>query len=94
VRGLRARAHPERLIRNLAQPDSSPLRGSLRLSKTLRVLSNSEFSLDEYPQIKKGPLSRTLFYLAHPERFELPTKWFEATYSIQLSYGCVRAAII
>jgi hypothetical protein len=26
--------------------------------------------------------------LVHPERFELPTKWFEATYSIQLSYGC------
>ena len=29
-----------------------------------------------------------VFELAHPERFELPTKWFEATYSIQLSYGC------
>jgi hypothetical protein len=25
--------------------------------------------------------------LVRPERFELPTKWFEATYSIQLSYG-------
>jgi hypothetical protein len=22
-----------------------------------------------------------------PERFELPTNWFEASYSIQLSYG-------
>ena len=30
-----------------------------------------------------------MFKMAHPERFELPTKWFEATYSIQLSYGCV-----
>ena len=28
--------------------------------------------------------------MAHPERFELPTNWFEASYSIQLSYGCVR----
>lgn len=27
------------------------------------------------------------FYLARPERFELPTNWFEASYSIQLSYG-------
>ena len=28
--------------------------------------------------------------LARPERFELPTNWFEASYSIQLSYGRVR----
>jgi hypothetical protein len=27
--------------------------------------------------------------LARPERFELPTTWFEARYSIQLSYGRV-----
>ncbi len=26
-------------------------------------------------------------YLARPERFELPTPWFVARYSIQLSYG-------
>ena len=26
--------------------------------------------------------------MAHPERLELPTNWFEASYSIQLSYGC------
>ena len=25
--------------------------------------------------------------LARPERLELPTNWFEASYSIQLSYG-------
>ena len=25
--------------------------------------------------------------MAHPERFELPTPWFVAKYSIQLSYG-------
>jgi hypothetical protein len=28
-----------------------------------------------------------LFNLVRPERFELPTNWFEASYSIQLSYG-------
>jgi hypothetical protein len=27
--------------------------------------------------------------MAHPERFERPTLWFVARYSIQLSYGCV-----
>ena len=27
------------------------------------------------------------FGLARPERFELPTPWFVARYSIQLSYG-------
>ena len=26
-------------------------------------------------------------FMARPERFELPTPWFEAKYSIQLSYG-------
>ncbi len=28
--------------------------------------------------------------MARPERFELPTNWFEASYSIQLSYGRVK----
>jgi hypothetical protein len=51
--------NPERLIRNLAKPDYSPLRG--------------------------GPAA-----VQNAMRFvELPTKWFEATYSIQLSYGCI-----
>ena len=34
-------------------------------------------------------LTRSTFILARPERFELPTTWFEARYSIQLSYGRV-----
>jgi hypothetical protein len=32
---------------------------------------------------------RKLLILARPERFELPTAWFVARYSIQLSYGRV-----
>ena len=32
-------------------------------------------------------LSMNLKDMARPERFELPTTWFEARYSIQLSYG-------
>ena len=32
--------------------------------------------------------------MARPERFELPTKWFEATYSIQLSYGRTLSSIV
>ena len=39
------------------------------------------------PQNKKGHHKGDLSYLARPERFELPTTWFEARYSIQLSYG-------
>jgi hypothetical protein len=37
---------------------------------------------------EKGPaMSQALSILARPERFELPTPWFVARYSIQLSYG-------
>jgi hypothetical protein len=31
--------------------------------------------------------------LVRPERFELPTNWFEASYSIQLSYGRVEEGL-
>ena len=44
------------------------------------------------PEDKEGQTFRSnlLFYLARPERFELPTPWFVARYSIQLSYGRVK----
>ena len=42
---------------------------------------------------KKPPPCGEGFYLAHPEGFEPPTKWFEATYSIQLSYGCMKLVL-
>ncbi len=48
----------------------------------------------QLPEISGNCLIGKPLLMAHPERFELPTKWFEATYSIQLSYGCVRGAII
>ena len=37
--------------------------------------------------IKNHDRSRGFFNLVRPERFELPTAWFVARYSIQLSYG-------
>jgi hypothetical protein len=44
-----------------------------------------------FPRAKEKRLANfsanRLFYLARPERFELPTTWFVARYSIQLSYG-------
>ncbi len=39
---------------------------------------------------KKNSRQSLLFgVMARPERFELPTAWFVARYSIQLSYGRV-----
>jgi hypothetical protein len=35
-----------------------------------------------------------LVRMARPERFELPTLWFEARCSIQLSYGRVPIIIV
>jgi hypothetical protein len=35
-----------------------------------------------------------LFLMVRPERFELPTAWFVARYSIQLSYGRIRGGIL
>ncbi len=40
----------------------------------------------------RAPESGALIYvrLVRPERFELPTPWFVAKYSIQMSYGRLR----
>lgn len=40
------------------------------------------FSMSIYKETGTRPVS---LYMAHPERFELPTTWFEARCSIQLS---------
>ncbi len=43
----------------------------------------------ERTQKEKGnkQLAYSLYLMARPERFERPTHWFVAKYSIQLSYG-------
>jgi hypothetical protein len=46
-----------------------------------------EFEWDAYRELGPRGALGTLYNLARPERFELPTTWFEAKYSIQLSYG-------
>jgi hypothetical protein len=39
-------------------------------------------------EIEKGlAFANPLIILVRPERFELPTPWFVAKYSIQMSYG-------
>ncbi len=40
-----------------------------------------------------GPLFSIRKEVARPERFELPTLWFEARCSIQLSYGRVEGIL-
>jgi hypothetical protein len=47
-------------------------------------------ALGQYPGNKKASIKCWLFRvyrMVRPERFELPTAWFVARYSIQLSYG-------
>ena len=47
-------------------------------------------SLPRAHETKKAPHLWGLFvFMARPERFELPTSWFVAMRSIQLSYGRV-----
>jgi hypothetical protein len=41
-----------------------------------------------------GTIRGLLKRVARPERFELPTLWFEARCSIQLSYGRVEPILL
>ena len=45
-------------------------------------------------EMKRATLLWPFSYLARPERFELPTPWFVAKYSIQMSYGRVEEAAL
>jgi hypothetical protein len=67
---------------------------SLRTPRLRRSVQNADalcrtavlFFIQNTPK-EKGPPMGALCLLARPERFELPTAWFVARYSIQLSYG-------
>ena len=82
-------ARPERLTRNSRRAVST-----LRASRRRRSVQNAcafcrtaVLISNQTHQNKKAPHEGVPSYLARPERFELPTAWFVARYSIQLSYG-------
>ena len=82
-------ARPERLIRGLRPltPSGRPkfVRASVgRLPRPRFELWSS--NVIQSNKRKRAP-DGALCLLARPERFELPTAWFVARYSIQLSYG-------
>ena len=79
-------ARPERLIQ-IALGRSSPLRGASGVQNARAFCRTGALIFIPTHKIKKGPRWDPFVYLARPERFELPTTWFEAKYSIQLSYG-------
>ena len=66
------------------------------------TLQHNEFDCNDrslsYTNEKAGERALTGFHLhrvlVRPERFELPTAWFVARYSIQLSYGRIRNGIL
>ena len=58
---------------------SSPIAGAIGRTAVLIFIQDT--------QNTKRPHEGAFWYLARPERFELPTAWFVARYSIQLSYG-------
>lgn len=78
------------LSSQILHPDGATF-GRLRSFAPFELRSSNQV-LREY-QTKKGSIG-PLFCLARPERFELPTNWFEANYSIQLSYGRIEGWIL
>jgi hypothetical protein len=51
------------------------------------LIRTGAFVVDQRLQTCRLMSSRKLLIMVRPERFELPTLWFEAKCSIQLSYG-------
>ena len=78
----------ERDVRNVEASGSIPLTSTRQEGQ--RTLA---FAFSAPPECEKGlHCCRPFCILARPERFELPTPWFVAKYSIQMSYGRLRAA--
>ena len=82
----------------LARPERWALatRGACRRANALlganAALRAAQFELSRATKTKR-PRKGAFQFLARPERFELPTTWFEARYSIQLSYGRMRSIV-
>ena len=76
-----------RSLIQLARPERLRTRGR----RPPDVVGSSQATPGGAAETEKGPLARDPFFvsLARPERFELPTFWFVARHSIQLSYGRV-----
>jgi hypothetical protein len=56
-----------------------------RTPRLRRLVLFATHPIEQNKKPTEAKLQR-VFYLARSERFELPTNWFEASYSIQLSY--------
>ena len=63
------------------------------LVSTGKTISGREFRAGN-KKTSEVALLALLFLMVRPERFELPTAWFVARYSIQLSYGRIRSGIL
>ena len=84
----RPRAVPEKHCRARALADHQSYRALMAAS------TNSLWSFVNLEGRKKNPrLHWSWGFLVRPERFELPTYWFVARHSIQLSYGRIRMAL-
>src|SRR5271156_6731183 len=89
--------HGREEIRSLLYPndrgDRGPCDGSARVKDGNKFRSLAAHvsprmgGYEEHPENESRPESADKKRLVRPERFELPTLWFEAKCSIQLSYG-------
>ena len=86
ARRIDRQGRPERLTR-IGAGRSSPLRGAGGVQNAGAFCRTVVLIIIQNTQHEKGPPMGTLCHLARPERVELPTAWFVARYSIQLSYG-------